>query len=107
MLPQGNTPSGTVPVVTSVSSISTTVATPSCFLLKSDSRGLNVFKQEKQKVCFRELRDKETTSITDYVTVVTYNMWILNVSYNTGRSTSKNHKSLNPAHKLLFGKLSV
>lgn len=69
MLPQGLTPPGTVPAVTSVS-ICNTLATPSSFILKNDPRGLSVFKQEKQKVCFRELRYKESTSVTSYITVV-------------------------------------
>lgn len=54
---QGITPPGIVPTVTSVSSINNTVATPGSFHTKSDPRGLNVFKQEKQKVCYRELTD--------------------------------------------------
>ncbi|MBZ3872994.1 Vesicle-associated membrane protein-associated protein A [Sciurus carolinensis] len=45
----GITPPGMVPTVTSVSSISNTVATPGSYHTKSDPRGLNVFKQEKQK----------------------------------------------------------
>uniref|UniRef100_A0A8D2JG22 Vesicle-associated membrane protein-associated protein A n=1 Tax=Sciurus vulgaris TaxID=55149 RepID=A0A8D2JG22_SCIVU len=45
----GITPPGMVPTVTSVSSISNTIATPGSYHTKSDPRGLNVFKQEKQK----------------------------------------------------------
>lgn len=56
MPPQGITP-GTAPAVTSMSSINNTVATPAIYNMKNDPRGLNVFKQEKQKVCFRELTD--------------------------------------------------
>lgn len=52
---QGITPPGTAPAVTSVSSINNTVATPASYNMKNDPRGLTVFKQEKQKVCFREL----------------------------------------------------
>ncbi|XP_077886568.1 vesicle-associated membrane protein-associated protein A isoform X1 [Ictidomys tridecemlineatus] len=45
----GITPPGIVSTVTSGSSINNTVATPGSFHTKSDPRGLNVFKQEKQK----------------------------------------------------------
>ena len=55
--PQGITPPGTAPAVTSISNMNTTVATPASYNMKNDPRGLNVFKQEKQKVCFRELTD--------------------------------------------------
>ncbi|KAM5219203.1 vesicle-associated membrane protein-associated protein A isoform 3-T3 [Hipposideros larvatus] len=44
----GITP-GTAPAVTSMSSINNTVATPAIYNMKNDPRGLNVFKQEKQK----------------------------------------------------------
>jgi hypothetical protein len=54
---QGKTPPGTAPTVTSMSSINNTVATPANYHTKNDPRGLNVFKQEKQKVCHRELTD--------------------------------------------------
>lgn len=74
MLPQGLTSPGTVPVVTSVSSICNTLATPSSFILKNDPRGLSMFKQEKQKVCFRELREKQSDSIAGYITVVIWSM---------------------------------
>lgn len=56
MPPQGITP-GTAPAVTSVSTIMHTVATPASYTMKNDPRGLTVFKQEKQKVCLRELTD--------------------------------------------------
>lgn len=52
---QGITPPGTSPAVTSISSINNTVPTTGSFNTKNDPRGLSVFKQEKQKVCFREL----------------------------------------------------
>lgn len=55
MLPQGITPPGTAPAVASMSSINNTVPTPASYNTKNDPRGLSVFKQEKQKVCFREL----------------------------------------------------
>lgn len=55
MPPQGITPPGTSPAVTSISSINNTVPTTGSFNTKNDPRGLSVFKQEKQKVCFREL----------------------------------------------------
>jgi vesicle-associated membrane protein-associated protein A len=45
----GKTPPGTAPTVTSMSSINNTVATPANYHTKNDPRGLNVFKQEKQK----------------------------------------------------------
>lgn len=54
--PQGVS-SGTALAVTSLSSINNTVATPASYNMKNDPRGLNVFTQEKQKVCFRELTD--------------------------------------------------
>lgn len=57
MPPQGITSPGTAPAVTSMSSINSTVATPASYNMKNDPRGLNVFKQEKQKVCFRKLTD--------------------------------------------------
>lgn len=55
MPPQGITAPGTAPAVTSMSSINNTVPTTGSYNTKNDPRGLNVFKQEKQKVCFREL----------------------------------------------------
>ncbi|KAM4841250.1 vesicle-associated membrane protein-associated protein A isoform 1-T1 [Thomomys bottae] len=45
----GKTLPGIVPTVTSMSSINNTVATPASYHMKSDPRGLSVFKQEKQK----------------------------------------------------------
>ncbi|XP_036100483.1 vesicle-associated membrane protein-associated protein A isoform X4 [Molossus molossus] len=45
----GITPPGTAPAITSISIINNTVATPASYNLKNDPRGLNVFKQEKQK----------------------------------------------------------
>lgn len=58
MPPQGITPPGTAPAVTSINIINNnTVAIPASYNTKNDPRGLNVFKQEKQKVCFRELTD--------------------------------------------------
>lgn len=57
MPPQGITPPGTAPAVTSVSIINKPGATPSSYSTKNDPKGLNVFKQEKQKVCFRELTE--------------------------------------------------
>lgn len=57
MPPQGITPPGTAPAVTSISIINKPVSTPASYNMKNDPRGLSVFKQEKQKVCFRELTD--------------------------------------------------
>lgn len=57
MPPQGLTPAGTAPAVTSISSINKPVPTPASYNTKNDPRGLSVFKQEKQKVCVRELTD--------------------------------------------------
>lgn len=54
---QGITPPGTAPTVTAMSSINSTVAAPASYHMKNDPRGLNVFKQEQQKVCCRELID--------------------------------------------------
>uniref|UniRef100_A0A8C0RZB0 Vesicle-associated membrane protein-associated protein A n=1 Tax=Canis lupus familiaris TaxID=9615 RepID=A0A8C0RZB0_CANLF len=45
----GITPPGTAPAVASMSSINNTVPTPGSYNTKNDPRGLNVFKQEKQK----------------------------------------------------------
>uniref|UniRef100_G1LM39 RAB31, member RAS onco family n=1 Tax=Ailuropoda melanoleuca TaxID=9646 RepID=G1LM39_AILME len=45
----GITPPGTAPAVTSMSSVSNTVPTTGSYNTKNDPRGLNVFKQEKQK----------------------------------------------------------
>lgn len=56
MASQGITPPGIAPTVTSMSSINNTVATAASYHTKNDPRG-HVFKQEKQKVCFRELTD--------------------------------------------------
>lgn len=52
---QGITPPGIAPTATAMSSINNTIATSASYHTKNDPRGLNVFKQEKQKVCFREL----------------------------------------------------
>lgn len=52
MPPQGKTPPGIAPTVTSLSSISNTVATPASYHMKDDLRELNVCKEMKQ-VCYR------------------------------------------------------
>lgn len=57
MPPQGVAPPATAPAGTPLSSTSSTGATPASYHTKSEPRGLSVFKQEKQKVCFRELSD--------------------------------------------------
>nr|XP_010585432.1 vesicle-associated membrane protein-associated protein A [Loxodonta africana] len=53
----GITPPGTATAITSLNSINSTVATPASYNMKNDLRGLSVFKQEKQKVCHKELTD--------------------------------------------------
>lgn len=54
---QGTAPPGTALAATPLSTTTSTVAAPASYSTKSEPRGLSVFKQEKQKVCSRELTD--------------------------------------------------